>query len=146
MREAKVFTEDGMTFLFVEGTVGFQVPNDELSRRLSLGMAITQRRGYLLTWFFAAPHKQELLALTNQRASFDPEPVAKVSNSPVPGGGVADAAASQANNSSNAAATTAGQGQEPTDQPQQASSRPSLLRPGETMESPQGNGAPVKKK
>ena len=59
------------SFLFLHGTVAFQIPDDELSRRLSLGMAITQRRGYLLTWFFAAPHDSELQDLTNERASFD---------------------------------------------------------------------------
>ena len=71
MRDAKAFTAGGNVFLFLHGTVGFQIPDDELSRRLSIAMAVTERRGYLLTWFFAAPHDSELQALTDERVSFD---------------------------------------------------------------------------
>jgi len=161
MREAKVFTQDGITLLFLEGTVAFQVPDDELSRRLSLGMAITQRRGYVLTWFFAAPHDSELRALTNERASFDAEPAMKTANAPPPGGGVAaEAAASTAGtapvtggaaaapqmptSTNNGSSTASGPDQSATTSG--TSPRPSLLRPGETMASQQGNGAPIKKR
>jgi hypothetical protein len=89
MRQAKMFDEDGLTVVFLEGAVAFQVPDDELSRRLSLGIAITERRGYLVSWFFAAPHDEELRALTNQRASFDGASAVTVARSPQPGGGVA---------------------------------------------------------
>ena len=71
MGSGKVFSEDGIVFLYLHGTVAFQIPDDELSRRLSLAIAITERRGYLLTWFFAAPHDAELQGLTNERALFD---------------------------------------------------------------------------
>ena len=71
MGNGKVFSEDGIVFIYLHGTVAFQIPDDELSRRLSLAMAITERRGYLLTWFFAAPHDAELQGLTNERAMFD---------------------------------------------------------------------------
>ena len=71
MGKGKVFGENGIIFVYLHGTVAFQIPNDELSRRLSLAMAITERRGYLLTWFFAAPHDSELIGLTNERAIFD---------------------------------------------------------------------------
>ena len=74
MRDAKAFTSDGVVFLILRGTIGFKVPNDELSRRLSVAMAITERRGYLLTWFFAAPHDSELQPLLAKRVGFDPEP------------------------------------------------------------------------
>jgi hypothetical protein len=80
MRDAKVFTAGGSLFLFLHGTVGFEIPNDALARRLSIGMAITERRGYLLTWFFAAPHDQELQALSNERVLFDNAPPVKVIN------------------------------------------------------------------
>ena len=109
MREGKVFTEDGVVFLFVEGTVAFGVQGDELSRRLSIGLAITQRRGYLLTWFFAAPHDSELRALTNERASFDRGSAVTVASAPQPGGGVAgENTAAPPSASTSAAAQPAG--------------------------------------
>jgi len=166
MRDGKVFTQDGITFLFLEGTVAFGVADDELSRRLSLGVAITERRGYLLTWFFAAPHEEELRALTNERASFDRGGAVTAANAPQPGGGVAaetGAAGASAPSSSAAQAQSppaaAGAASAPaapanqadqsdastTSEPSTASARPSLLRPGETMESQQGKGPPIKK-
>ncbi len=186
MRGGKVFTEDGITVLFLEGTVAFQVPDDELSRRLSLGLTITERRGYLLMWFFAAPHDAELRALTNERASFDKGSAVTVASGPQPGGGVsadraaprADAAAAtsastaapalpaaapqpeaspsggtpaaaagttpgSANGSDQSAATASANSSDGSAATQPTSSPPSLLRPGETMESQQGKGAPI---
>ncbi len=165
MRDGKVFTQDGITFLFLQGTVAFGVRGDELSRRLSLGVAITQRRGYLLTWFFAAPHEQELRALTNERASFDRGGAVTASNAPQPGGGVAAENAPSASpvsasdvrqpetadGSGNKGTASTAQQADPSSAPPAssetagASSRPSLLRPGETMESQQGKGAAIKK-
>ena len=80
MGKGKVFSQDGIVFIYLHGTVAFQIPNDELSRRLSLAMAITERRGYLLTWFFAAPHDSELIGLTNERAIFDNAPAVSVAS------------------------------------------------------------------
>jgi len=188
MRQAKMFDEDGLTVVFLEGAVAFQVPEDELSRRLSLGIAITKRRGYLVSWFFAAPHDEELRALTNQRASFDGASAVTVARSPQPGGGVASessvphidaataaseiraaaaghgAAQSQAaveagsaptENKAAAKATavssngaTQGTATPDTNSANQSATnptRPSLLRPGETMDSQQGKGAPINK-
>lgn len=93
MRDGKAFTAGGNVFLFLHGTVGFQIANDELSRRLSIAMAITERRGYLLTWFFAAPHDEELQALTNEHVIFDSSPPAKIANATQPGGAEATATA-----------------------------------------------------
>jgi hypothetical protein len=166
MREAKVFKQQGMVFLFLEGTVAFQVPDDELSRRLSLGMAITQRRGYLLTWFFAAPHDAELRALTDQRASFDKGSDVTLATTTQPGGGVSresvapptpsnppaaqspradTTAASSAISSTQAGATPSGQPPSSSDHAAQPLSRPSLLRPGENMSDQQVKGAPIGK-
>jgi hypothetical protein len=176
MREGKVFVQDGMTFLFLEGTVAFQIPGDELSRRLSLGLAITERRGYLLTWFFAAPHDAELRALTNERASFDRGPnVTAVSAPQPPGGALASEAPSSnravgtapeassasppsqpatapatapvaaASTASAAPATQAEQSAADNGQSDAGNSRPSLLRPGETMDSQQGKGPVIQK-
>ncbi len=83
--------------------VAFKEPNDELSRRLSVAMAITQRRGYLLTWFFAAPHDSELEPLLKERVGFDPEPTTedaaatKAGSREAPGKEAAPAAAASAN-------------------------------------------------
>ncbi len=43
-----------------------------------MAMAMTERRGYLLTWFFAAPHDSELQGLTNERVRFDTAPAVSV--------------------------------------------------------------------
>src|ERR1017187_8218917 len=77
MPDGEIFTSQGMVFLLLHGSSAFKVPNDELSRRLSVAMAITERRGYLLTWFFAAPHDSELEPLLKERAAFDPEPATR---------------------------------------------------------------------
>jgi hypothetical protein len=195
MRDAKAFTSGGMVFLLLHGTIGFKVPNDELSRRLSVAMAITQRRGYLLTWFFAAPHDSELQQLLGERVRFDPAPTTedagatKAGSGEVPSKGDAQPAAASARSApgpapqpaarsgsqisaslpgggsavdNNTVPTTAGgqtgapNSSEATPaagaSPQQnnpsstlQSTRPTLLRPGETMESQQGNGPPIRK-
>ena len=196
MRDAKAFTYQGMVFLLLHGTVGFKIPNDELSRRLSVAMAITERRGYLLTWFFAAPHDSELQQLLKERIGFDSEPMTKDASATKAGSrealtkGNVEAAPASANSAagstsqpaagsgsgtsaslpgsgstidSNPASTTAGdqngasnpsgtmaaegpaqqQQDSPSSTPQ--ATRPTLLRPGETIESQQGHGAPVQK-
>src|ERR1019366_3859113 len=77
MRDARAFTSHGVVFLLLHGSIAFKEPNDELSRRLSVAMAITERRGCLLTWFFAAPHDSELQQLLKERIGFDSEPMTK---------------------------------------------------------------------
>ena len=84
MGKGKVFSEDGIVFIYLHGTVAFQIPTDELSRRLSLAMAMTERHGYLLIWFFAAPHDAELQGLTNERAIFDTAPAVSVASTAKP--------------------------------------------------------------
>ncbi len=156
MRDGKVFSAGSNVFLFLHGTVGFQIPDDELSRRLSIAMAITQRRGYLLTWFFAAPHDSELQALTDERVSFDAGLPGKEANASTPGGGTSAAAPPLANivpSASGAAADAPASARSapaqppaaPTSEEQTApaSPAPSLLRPGESMQSQQGKGATI---
>jgi len=87
MRDAKAFTSGGSVVVFLRGTVAFQVPGDALSRRLSIAMAVTSRRGYFLTWFFAAPHDSELRELLDEKVSFDAEPLNKDASATKPGGG-----------------------------------------------------------
>jgi hypothetical protein len=170
MRDGKVFNADGSIFLMMQGTVGFQVANDALSRRLSIAMAITQRRGYLLTWFFAAPHHEELQTLTDERVIFDTAPPAKVADASQSGGGVAGEGSPATTNPRPAASDSAGAPQSAagasdpagtgassaatssavsSDQQQTTdattTTHPSLLRPGESMQSQQGQGAPISK-
>jgi hypothetical protein len=182
MRDARAVISHGVLFLLLRGAVGFQPSDDRLSRRLSVAMAVTERRGYLLTWFFAAPHDSELEPLLKEKGTFDPEPASenatKAGSKEAPGKQNAKAASTAANSAasstssntgtsaslpgggatadSSASATTSGQngassgtgsssqGQnDPTSAPQ--ATRPSLLRPGETMENQQGNSPPAKK-
>ncbi len=169
MGSGKVFSQDNIVFVYLHGTVAFGVPNDELSRRLSLAMAITERRGYLLTWFFAAPHDAELQGLTNERAVFDKEPPVSVATAAKPDAnkapGATDAAANTAPSESSATApsgsnspatsssqvpssdasnSSAADSSEPQAEP--ASNRPSLLKPGETIQTQQGKGPVIKPK
>jgi hypothetical protein len=173
MGKGKIFGENGIIFVYLHGTVSYQVPDDELSRRVSLAMAITERRGYLLTWFFAAPHDSELMGLTNERAIFDNGPSTTVASATQPegdskGNGAADPATFNAadtlqpaapagtttpapSTSSDPAVANSG-ATEPAASDQQQSSpdgsgsdHPSLLRPGESMQTQQGKGAPVVK-
>jgi hypothetical protein len=164
MRDAKAFTAGGNTFLFLHGTVAFRIPDDELSRRLSIAMAITERRGYLLTWFFAAPHDSELQPLTDQRVIFDSAPPAQVIGATEPGGGEASSgtgtpasagassSAPVASGSPVAPATapanagTSSASAPTTVTPQQTAAPPTLLRPGETMDSQQGKGVHIPNK
>jgi hypothetical protein len=194
MRDARAFTLGDMVFLLLHGTIGFKVPNDELSRRLSVAMAITERRGYLLTWFFAAPHDSELQQLLAERVKFDPTPTTedagavRAGSGEAPSKGVAQPAAASAssvagstsqpaagsgsgksaslpgggltvdsnsastdaggqNGASNSGGIEAGSSSQQQDNPSSApeSTRPTLLRPGETLEGQQGNGPPVRK-
>jgi hypothetical protein len=167
MRDAKVFAADGNAFLYLHGVVAFRIPNDDLARRLSIAMAVTERKGYVLAWFFAAPHDSELKQLTDERVVFDSAPIGG-GGATEPGGGTASAAretsstvsassvssapAQQTANPSAEApanATTASPGASSppagADQPPNAT-QPTLLRPGETIESQQGKGARIPNK
>ena len=110
MRDARAFTSQGKVFLLLHGVVGFKVPNDELSRRLSIAMAITQRQGYVLTWFFAAPHDSELQQLLDEEVRFDAEPATKEASGAKAGGGAtiskADAESTPTSANSGAASTS----------------------------------------
>ncbi len=173
MGTGKLFSQDGIVFAYLHGTVAFQIPNDELSRRLSLAMAMTERRGYLIVWFFAAPHDQELQGLTNERVIFDSAPAVSVATAakpaepkPTVSGGsasfnatntlqtAAPSNAAPANSADSSAAAASGDQSAPapaaSDQQQSppASSdtdHPSLLRPGESVDQ-QGKGPVIKPK
>jgi hypothetical protein len=159
MRDAKLFTSGGSVIVFLHGTVAFQVPGDELSRRLSIALAVTSRRGYLLTWFFAAPHDSELRELLDEKVAFDAEPQSKEAVAAKPGGGgdaspaVLQPTAQTPTTQASGEAAQPGSRSEPTAPalaadtatasttsphqdapPATASSSPSLLRPGENIQ------------
>jgi hypothetical protein len=166
MRDAKGFTSNGSVIVFLHGTVAFQVPGDALSRRLSIALAVTSRRGYLLTWFFAAPHDSELRELLDEKVAFDAESLSKEANAAKPGGGeispsvlqpAAQAPAPQASTDSvqtstssppttppaNGGTATAANTNQQDAPAAAASSPPSLLRPGENLKDQPVNGKPL---
>ena len=73
-RQARAFQASDRLFIVTEGMVTFQVEGENLSRRLSIAMAITEHRGWLLIWFFGAPHDSELRELMNTKMTLDSEP------------------------------------------------------------------------
>ena len=91
MRDIRAFSSGGNVFVLLHGSVGFKVPDDLLSRRLSVAMSITERRGYILTWFFAAPHDSELRELLDAKITFHNGPPLAASVTK-PGGGEAEPA------------------------------------------------------
>jgi hypothetical protein len=174
MRDAKTLDLKGSVFLLLHGNVAFKVDGDELSRRLSVAMAVTQRAGYLLTWFFAAPHDAQLQELLEDRIGLAPDPQVKQASAENPAG--AQPAANSGSPAAAAsappdAASVAGGGANPdatsptiaptaqSGAPQPAGSarqpnntattpatpRPTLLRPGETMAEQQMGGKPASK-
>jgi len=165
MRDAKAFTAGGGVVIYLHGTVAFTVPDDALSRRLSIAMAVTSRRGYLLTWFLAAPHDGELKELMEEKIAFDAEPPVKEASAAKPGGGniavespnavpVAATPESHADgepakdvtpqpessqaNAGNTPLADSGKPQDAADAT--SSSHPSLLRPGENTQEQMGRG------
>jgi len=158
MSDARTYEAGGQPFVLTHGTIAYKEPGDELSRRISVAMVLTQHRGYLLTWLFAAPHDNELRELLNAKMGFDNEPTSKdASLNRNAGGGAppdvqqppaAPAAsagqqgtgtASPASAPASASATAATPA---IDSGAQAYAPPSLLRGGEDM---QGQPIPNKK-
>jgi hypothetical protein len=173
MKGARAFERDGRTFLLMDGTVAYHVDGDDLSRRVSVALALTKHRGYVLSFFFAAPHESELRQLMNANARFDPEPAleAASANTPggegklQPGGSVAaatsagasaapqQAAATSPADSTTSANTAANPASQPDSSKQTSNTQsvsayhPSLLKPGESMQDQQMKGSsPSKKK
>jgi hypothetical protein len=174
MRGARAFEHDGRTFILMDGVVAYHEDGDPLSRRVSVALALTKHHGYVVSFFFAAPHDAELHELMNAKAAFDPEPAVTTAsanakaaeNALQPGGSTAatsstpaasDAslANSQASSQTASAATPANPATAkphsdpatPASDPTASSTfHPSLLRPGETMQDQQTQGAPVNKK
>jgi hypothetical protein len=77
MKGARAFERDGHTFIVMDGVVAYREDGDALSRRISVALALTKQRDYVVSFFFAAPHEADLRQLMNANAAFDPEPEVK---------------------------------------------------------------------
>ena len=173
MKGARAFEHDGRTFIVMNGVVAYKEDGDALSRRVSVALALTKQRDYVVSFFFAAPHDTELHELMNAKAAFDPEPALKTATANAkpadgglqPGGSVAatpnppatpneslenvptSSSASTTNSAPPAAEKPQTDSPTATSEPTAGSTfRPSLLKPGETMEDQQMKGTPVPKK
>jgi hypothetical protein len=174
MRTARAFEASGHVFVLTQGVVALQAQGDSLSSRISVAIGSTLHRGYLLTWFFAAPHDTELRELMAAKMGLEPEtPVNRPKNvHEISAGGGTSALAgapsppsvprpSPSSNQTDSAASKAAEtgSADPSDQKPAASApgqsdgpnasesgRPSLLRPGETMSEQQISGRPIPKK
>lgn len=170
MKGARAFEHDGRMFILMDGVVAYHEDGDDLSRRVSVALALTEQRGYVVSFFFAAPHEAELHQLMSAKAAFDPEPVMKTASANAkaadggtqPGGAVATSssapaaadvptASSQSTSTAtppnSATASTAPQPDSAATEPTASSSfHPSLLKPGETMQDQQMQGAAPPKK
>jgi hypothetical protein len=160
MTDARTFEASGKTLILTHGTIAYKEADDALSRRVSVSMVLTHHRGYLLVWLFAAPHDAELRELLNAKMGFDPEPKtteakASVASSPekvqLPGGSVPSESASRGPDlpASPSAPETSNSQSQPGAIAAHASNptvpRPSLLRPGETVQDSQNQGKPLPK-
>jgi len=158
MTDARTYEAGGKSFVLTHGTIAYKEDGDNLSRRVSVAMALTQQRGYLLVWLFAAPHDAELRELLAARVKFDTEPANRESTAIKNGGGAstpdensqsvsASSAVPSASNQTTATASEAtsepaAPAPAPNSSPQ-TFPRPTLLRDGETMESQQVQGKPI---
>src|SRR5215471_816191 len=84
MNEASTYEANGKTFVVTHGTIAYKVQTDALSRRVSVAMAMTEQRGYLLIWLFAAPHEAELRELLASKVSFEPDDSTREAVTPNP--------------------------------------------------------------
>ena len=74
MTDARTYEAGGKSFVLTHGTIAYKQDGDALSHRISVAMALTQQRGYLLLFLFAAPHDAELRELMASNVGFDAEP------------------------------------------------------------------------
>ena len=168
MNDARTAEVVGKTFVLTHGTVAYKQEGDALSRRISVSMTLTQNRGYLLVWLFAAPHDDELRDIMNARMGFDPDPAtmeakaspASPAKPSVPTSPSIPSALTQSGSHVAPPAESLAAPEPVSDNPvaksqAEASSapasdapvpRPTLLRPGETMQDNQSQGKPVPKK
>jgi hypothetical protein len=160
MNDARTFEAGGKTFVLTHGTIAYKEPGDSLSRRISVALAMTQHRGYLLVWLFAAPHDAELRELLNARMGFDSDQATREANvsaagspekRPAPVGSTppeaaSKPAASDASPSAPESPTSSSQsGKNSAADNDPMTSPPALLKPGETKQDGHVQGNPLPK-
>jgi hypothetical protein len=167
MTDARTYEAGGKSFVLTHGTIAYKEDGDALSHRISVAMALTQHRGYLLLFLFAAPHDAELRELMASKVGFDAEPPNKEAVADKSAGGTPENPVPPASPGANAmpplslsqpapaadvttapAATTQASQPAPAPAPagdsgSQAYARPTLLREGEDMQSQQMPGKPL---
>jgi hypothetical protein len=89
MNTARTYEAGGKTFVLTHGTIAYKDAGEALSRRISVALAMTAQRGYLLIWLFAAPHEDELRELLAAKVGFDSAPSSSGAPVTIPGGGTA---------------------------------------------------------
>src|SRR5271167_4143218 len=72
MNTARTYQAGGKTFVLTHGTIAYKEAGEALSRRISVALAMTEHRGYLLIWLFAAPHEAEMRELLQAKVGFEP--------------------------------------------------------------------------
>ena len=75
--------------MLTHGTIAYKEAGEALSRRISVALAMTVQRGYLLIWLFAAPHEDELRGLLAAKVGFDATSNSSKASVTTPGGGMA---------------------------------------------------------
>ena len=88
MNVARTYQVGGRTFVATQGTIAYKTGGDALSRRVSVALAMTEQRGFLLIWLMAAPHEAELRQLLSAKVSFERESEV-AGNGVTPGSGIA---------------------------------------------------------
>ncbi len=88
MNTARTYEAGGKTFVLTHGTIAYKEAGEALSRRISVALAMTEQRGYLLIWLFAAPHEEELRGLLAAKVGFEQSSDLAHSPVPMPGGGM----------------------------------------------------------
>jgi hypothetical protein len=143
MTVARSYSIHGKTFVVTQGTIAYKDDGDALSKRVSVALAMTESRGYLLTWLFAAPHESELRELLAARVDFAVEPTpTEPPQSGLAKGSESDSPANPPTQVP-AAATQQSEDAKPTSDSHSAPQsypKPSLLRDGETSETAQKAG------
>jgi hypothetical protein len=162
MNDVRSYEAGGKPFVLTHGTIAYKEDGDELSRRISVALALTRQRGYLLIWLLAAPHDAELRQLLTARIGFDGESAGGEASEHNHGAGgaatetkaqpVDPSSSGQAENataSTSPSAESATSGATAPAAPTDAGSKsqayvpPSLLRDGESRQGQQIEGQPL---
>jgi hypothetical protein len=167
MTDARTYEAGGQSFVLTHGTIAYKEDGDALSRRVSVAMALTQHRGYLILFLFAAPHDAELRDLMASKVGFDADPASREAVANQNGGGAPETPNTSATPATNAMppltqptgstdTTTPATATEPSqpapaaapaaDPGSQAYAHPTLLRDGEDMQGQQMQGKPIPNK